>query len=315
MKRTTWFVLISLVLLLAAWMMLAAGSTPLVSAQANPTPTANPTVPPELEAVRRKMLEDSNKGDIASYMAAWTDDPVFIHPSCPATRCIGKPAVQKFFEGTISGGTKLDHVATYPGAAPNEIKTITIMRGNAVQSRGADRIILTWTYTFSGTKLSRVMANLELRDPQTLTYVKANRPDPESVYRQLVADVNKGNVVSAMGAFADDAVIVGTLPCPPANPCVGKAAIQKSLEALVQAHTQLDILSATTTMYSVQGLLEARSDPFIAAGAERAILNGSVSFIGQKVSRLEVTGEPSDPQTAALYKALQAQPTVSPVPK
>ncbi len=301
MKRTVWFVLASLALLLVVWTLVASGSTPSVSAQ------GSPTVSPDLAAIPRKLVNDLNKGDIAGVMAPFTDDATIEGQF----QYVGKAAIQQFYEGQVSAHNRLDLVACVSGA-DNTVQVMSEVRGDKQKALGIERIVLDETYKFIGTKISPIVITAEPSDPQTTAFFKAQQPDPETLYRKMVDALNKGEVANAAAAFTNDAVLINP-NCPATNPCVGKAGLQANFDLQAQSHTHVDILAVSVSGNTLQAVVDVRGDVPKALGVDRLILNGTATFTGDKMSRLVLLPEPSDPQTMSVVsKAPPAQPTSVP---
>ncbi len=302
MKRTMGFVLASFALLLVVLTLVGSGSTPSASAQSNPTP------PPNLVAIWRKWMVDQNKGDVASVLAAFADDAVLVSGGSTFE---GKAAIQKFYEGNASTHTQVDIVAL-TGGAENVLQTLNEVRDDAYTAMGLERIIVRGTITFTGNKVSRVVITPERSDPQTAALVKLAMRDPETIYRKLIDDLNKGDAASAAAAYTDDAVYIAIGTCPEANPCVGKAAIQKYYETFPSNHTRIDPLTVAVSSNTLTSVIDVRNDRIKAAGMDRIIFNMTLTYTGNKVSRLVHGVEASDPQTTTFLKTqpVQAQPDV-----
>lgn len=98
--------------------------------------------------------------------------------------------------------------------------------------------------------------------------------------------------------FTDDASVTAPPLCAP-NPCVGKAAIQRQWEALVAARIRGVVLTIQPISGGLTVREEHRADPIVAAGVDRVISLMTVTFTGQRISRLALTLDLTDPQTAA----------------
>ena len=96
---------------------------------------------------------------------------------------------------------------------------------------------------------------------------------PVAVQQQLFDDLARGDVVSALALFTDDAVIDAESGlCAPA-PCVGKDAIRKDLERIAADKSRR--VTPLNTYVSGKVLVtrfEARSDVIQKAGVDRIIL-------------------------------------------
>ncbi len=301
------YILLAAVLALAfvASALLGVPSMPAVSAQAGTTPTPVPTPRPELVTVHRNTFTAQNKGDIPTVMSNFADDAVLIHPYCPSP-CAGKAAIQKVYELQAATHIVVD-AATYWGESDNTIHFIGEVRADNIKALGLDRIVINCTLTFSGNKISRFTVLPDPSDPQSVTFVKAMRGDPETVYRMVVGAMNRGDAAAAASFFTDDAVIVTGSTCPSSNPCIGKAGALKNFQAQAAQHTRGDLLVVTATANTVQTLQTIRHDRIKEAGLDRIIGNSTVTFSGTLISRLIMGSNADDPQTAAFAKWQQAQ--------
>src|SRR6202048_2314722 len=110
---------------------------------------------------------------------------------------------------------------------------------------------------------------------------------PEDVQQQLMNALSRGGVTAALALFTDDAVIDSQSGQCTDAPCVGKAAIRKDLERLVQdksrrvtpLHTYLDGHVLVTRC-------EARSATIQGTGVERVILWGIREMRDGKIAAL-----------------------------
>src|ERR1043165_1473496 len=81
--------------------------------------------------------------------------------------------------------------------------------------------------------------------------------DPVAVFRQAVDARNRGGIDGLMALFTDDAVRQDG-SCP--TPCVGTAAIRRTMEQNIAEHFQATVLSAQATGGTVTARAELRSD-------------------------------------------------------
>ena len=131
--------------------------------------------------------------------------------------------------------------------------------------------------------------------------------DPVAVFRQAVDARNRGDLGGVMAVFADDAVRQDGSCLPP---CVGEAAIRRSMEQNLAEHFQATVLAAQAAGNTVTARAELRSDLFRAGGAERVISDFTVELRDGKIVRWSSTLDTGDAPTAAYiaYRtALQAQ--------
>ena len=130
-----------------------------------------------------------------------------------------------------------------------------------------------------------------------------------STYRQFIDAINKGDAAKALSFFADDAQLSGLPPLCLPSACSGRAAIQRQLEAEVsQLHLQLQLLSSVNVVNgNVTAQVAHRADPIRAAGLSRVVASDTVTFRADKISKLAVELQTSDPQSA-IWGRLRAQP-------
>ncbi len=119
--------------------------------------------------------------------------------------------------------------------------------------------------------------------------------------RQHYEAVNRGDVAAAVAVFTDDAVYVGG-SCRPANPCKGKVEVQREIERQVRNQQRFAVINLQVSGSSVT----AR------AGLERTIATATVTFTGDKISRLARAIDESDPQTAQFSNFIRVVNVTSP---
>jgi ketosteroid isomerase-like protein len=143
----------------------------------------------------------------------------------------------------------------------------------------------------------------------------ARADDSQNVgtYRQFVDAINRGDAARALSFFADDAQLSGPSPFCFPNPCAGRAAIQRQLEAEVNAlHLQLQFLGSVNVVNgNVTALMAHRADPIRAAGLSRVMVTETVTFRGDRISKFIVDLVTTDPQSAA-FGRLRSQPAPAP---
>jgi hypothetical protein len=130
-------------------------------------------------ALRDKLQEAINRGDIASAMALWADDAVIDNPvTCAEAPCVGKAAIQKDMERRINSKNRPKTLKHY--VSGNLLTTRVELRSANTEKAGVERIILWLTYEVKGDKLAWERGPLyERNDPQTGKYVawlKAQQP-------------------------------------------------------------------------------------------------------------------------------------------
>jgi hypothetical protein len=97
----------------------------------------------------------------------------------------------------------------------------------------------------------------------------------------------------------DDFRFVGGPDCTPANPCVGVAAQRAELRNFIAAHVQVTIVGVPQVSgTTVHVRVEARGDPFRAAGVERLVETETAEVRNGKIASLISSPDTSDAQTA-----------------
>jgi len=146
-----------------------------------------------------------------------------------------------------------------------------------------------------------------------------------NTYRKYLDSTNKGDVAAVLALFADNAQISSPPTCAPA-PCTTRAAIQSFEQSAAADHAQVQLLGSVNIVNgNVTAQVAFRSDTVRALGFSRIVLTDTVTFSGDRISKLVVEPQASDPQTAALLRILSqpaplvpppapaAQPQVAPV--
>ncbi len=133
--------------------------------------------------------------------------------------------------------------------------------------------------------------------------------DPAAVYQQFLSAINRGDAAAATAVFTDDAQMIGVPPnCIP-TPCRGKAAIQAELVLAVGVHLQEQLLgSIQVSGNTVVASLAQRADALTPLGISRIFVKDTATIQGDKISRLELNFDMTDPQTARAAAALTAPP-------
>ena len=131
--------------------------------------------------------------------------------------------------------------------------------------------------------------------------------DLKALRQQHFDAIARGDVAGSLALYTDDAVVDGGGPCT-AAPCVGKAAIQKTLERRVA-----EKLSATGLSYYVSGPVvttrfEVRNNATQQAGVDRVIGWDIYEYKGDKIASVRgPLWERTDPQTARFVEWQRAQ--------
>jgi ketosteroid isomerase-like protein len=128
--------------------------------------------------------------------------------------------------------------------------------------------------------------------------------DPVAVFRQVVDARNRGDLDGTMAPFADDAVRMDGSCVPP---CVGAAAIRRTMADNIAEHFQATVLGAQAQGDTVTARAELRSDGFRAGGAERVLCNFTVELRAGQIVRWSSVLDSGDAQTAAFVAWRAAQ--------
>jgi hypothetical protein len=131
--------------------------------------------------------------------------------------------------------------------------------------------------------------------------------NPLSLAERDIGAMNRGDAAAGGALYSDDAVMQGGPLCN-ANPCVGKAAIQKNIEARVAAKAHATIIGKYVSGNVAVVQSEIRNDNTKKAGVERFIVWTIFEVKGDKIAI--ATGIPprTDPQTAKYLAWLRSQP-------
>jgi len=123
--------------------------------------------------------------------------------------------------------------------------------------------------------------------------------DPATVVQRFIAARNRGDVAATLALVTDDIRFVGGPDCTPATPCVGVAALRTDIEGFIAAHVQVTIVGVPQVSgTTVHVRIEARGDPFRAAGVERVVETETAEVRNGKVASLISSPDTSDAQTA-----------------
>jgi len=112
---------------------------------------------------------------------------------------------------------------------------------------------------------------------------------------------SRGDVDTALSAFADDAVFIAarvTGPCATQTPCTGLAGIREQLNFAVGLNICQTLREATVAGSVVTGQLESRTDVDRANGVERLKRSFIAQIPNDKITFFAVLNDFTDPQTA-----------------
>jgi ketosteroid isomerase-like protein len=119
--------------------------------------------------------------------------------------------------------------------------------------------------------------------------------DPVTVFRQAVDARNRGDIVSMMALFTDDAVREDGA-CQP--PCIGLAAVRTSFQKNIDEHFHANVISAEGAGDTVTARAEISSDTFRARGIEKRMTSYTIKLRGEKIVRWTSPLPPKTPATA-----------------
>jgi ketosteroid isomerase-like protein len=174
-KRLAVAMLVALLALAAATAAYAQTPTPTstrtATATPTPTPAPTPTPQPDLAAIYRQYVDAINRGDAAGAAAFFTDDGVFIIPGCPAdTGCVGRAAIQGRIQSIVNSSRRFTIIEAQ--VSGNTVSAREEHRAPVVTAAGVERYVFKGTLTFRGDKISRLVYEFDISDPQTVTFVK-----------------------------------------------------------------------------------------------------------------------------------------------
>jgi ketosteroid isomerase-like protein len=132
-------------------------------------------------------------------------------------------------------------------------------------------------------------------------------PDLAAIAKQDVEAINKGNFASIMSRYTEDAVLVARPFCPPEVPCNGKFAIEQAYRNMISGGTSATVVSQEVSGNTVKSRMEIRGGAAKAAGVERFVYYGTVTFAGDKIAKKVNEYDMSDPQTVTFLKWVQSQ--------
>jgi ketosteroid isomerase-like protein len=127
-------------------------------------------------------------------------------------------------------------------------------------------------------------------------------PDLAAILRQHYDASSKGDAAAAARFFTDDATMIRGETCPPQNPCKGTAEIEHELMTEIGNKAQYTLVSADVSGSDVRGRLELRSVTVTQQDLDRLLVNLSVTFNGDKISKMTQEYDASDAQSAVFVK-------------
>ncbi len=122
-------------------------------------------------ALRDKLQEAINRGDVAAAVALWTDDAVIDSPiNCPEAPCTGKAGIQKDMERRVNSKNRPKTLKHY---VSGNLLTTRVQLSNAfTEKAGVDRVIFWLVYEVKGDKIAWERGPIfERNDAQTAKYV------------------------------------------------------------------------------------------------------------------------------------------------
>jgi ketosteroid isomerase-like protein len=129
-----------------------------------------------------------------------------------------------------------------------------------------------------------------------LTRVGFAQTDPIAVFRQAIDARNRGDIVAMMALFTDGAVREDG-SCQP--PCVGLAAVRRSVQKNIDEHFQANVTSTEGAGDTVTARAEISSDALRAHGIEKRMTSYTIKLRGGKIARWT---SPLPPKTPAKTK-------------
>lgn len=128
----------------------------------------------------------------------------------------------------------------------------------------------------------------------------ATNAEPADLVAILAAHylaVNRGDVNAAVAVFTDDAVMIRGGTCRAASPCTAKALIQRQMESEIGGKSSFGILNSQVSGNTVTAKIEFWNRSVPPLGIQRIIWNATVTFTGDKISRLVHELDFTDAQT------------------
>lgn len=122
------------------------------------------------------------------------------------------------------------------------------------------------------------------------------------LFREFVTSLNSGDANGALRVLSDDVSWERGGQCPE-RACIGKEAAQREIQRDVANHHVLSIISADRAGESWNVKVDLRTDGTRRANVERIVQVFSLEVRGQKIAKVHVTVDTSDPATAAFQAA------------
>ena len=116
----------------------------------------------DLEDLLRQYHDTLNGGDVAGAVAFFTEDGVF---ESTEKTFSGKDALQNLFTNQVSQDRRVDIVSSE--LSDDTVSARVEVRAKRIQACGAARTVATETVSFSGDKISRLVFQIDLSDPDT----------------------------------------------------------------------------------------------------------------------------------------------------
>lgn len=257
-----------------------------------------------MTALVRALTDFRNRGENAVAASFFAEDAVFIGGGCPAANpCAGRATIQELFERQFRTAgdrfTVSNFQVTGNSASWRQQVDFTGQKPFGVISR----IFTTITIELRDGKITSWRSASDLTDPETALLAHIGRLI--GITNQYEAAVSRGDVATALTFLTEDTVREDEASCREA-PCVGKEAVGAALERRVAAVT---VTSFGPPQFS-DGVFMLRAQvtgpQFEAAGVQRVINVATYEFAGDKIARVTVKRDLSDPQTAAFVAAQRA---------
>lgn len=265
---------------------------------------------PEMVEILRQLILVGNRGDVNAALAFFSEDAVVIRGARCSTEvpCIGHAAIRVLLESEARNRNSLGFLGT-PGVSGDLVTGRLEWWAIPIGVAGTQRLHVTFTATFRGDKIARLVQQLDLSDPMTLDF--ANLLRTANAVDVRTEALNRGDIVTATGGFTEDAVFEGPGPCSP-TPCVGPEAIRRAFEQLAVDRIRFTtVIGQSRTVGDLRtSRVEIRSDSIRVAGVDRLLATLTSIVPGTRISSMRVTLDAADPQTAVFL----AQPTPAQVP-
>jgi hypothetical protein len=137
-------------------------------------------------------------------------------------------------------------------------------------------------------------------------YVPGTLAAMSALYRQFVDAGNRGDFNALLGFYSANARLTGGTVCLP-NPCVGLAAIRRHFEGILAGATRIDITELSGGEGSLSFRTNVTNAGTRAAGIDRIIVRGRVTFVGSLAVDHVLEFDASDASTARFLAGLAAQ--------